>query len=137
MHALGNVDPAHVIASAAWDGAPDNGAVTWQLLARAGGGLVVVTASAGAPWQWQHGSHAEPEDAVLSARRFPLSRIVSIGVADVRVWDDQSLSVTDLAAHHSWVLTVDGEPLIVVRPDGRETTPQRHRAFFEKLMEAV
>ena len=137
LHALGEVDPTHVIASATWDGTREHSAVTWQLLARTGTGLVVVTASADAPWQWQHHRDAEPVGAVLSARRFPLSRIVSVGVTDVRLWDDQSLSLTDLTAHHSWMLTVEGEPPILVEPDGQETTPQSHRAFFEKLMEAL
>lgn len=137
MFALGEADESQVIASASWTGKPDQGAVSWHLLARTENGLVVVSASANTPWQWKHLPDEAPEGAKLVARYFLLSRIRSVGVTDVRLWDDPYLSVVDLTAHHSWVLTVDGEPPIVINPDGSEATSERHRAFFEELRSAL
>jgi hypothetical protein len=137
LYALTNVVPEKAIASATWAGDADRSAVTWQLLARTETGLVVVTASANGPWRWQHQRHEAPEGGEVVARFVPLSRIVSVGVTDLWLWDDPSISVTELSARHHWVLNIDGEPDIVVEPDGRDSTPERHRAFFEELMAAL
>lgn len=67
----------------------------------------------------------------------PLSRISSVGVTDVRVWDDPSISVIDLTAHHSWVLTFDVEPPVVVAPHAREDKTARQRKSFTELMDAM
>lgn len=137
LFAVASVNPANAIASASWADGPGQGAVSWHLLAHTPNGVVVVKASADGPWQWRHGPDSAPVAAQVVARLFPLSRIVSIGVTDVRVWDDQYISIPELTALHSWVLTVDGEVPIVVQPDGGEATRERHREFFETLATAL
>ena len=133
VFALSNpTGPDQVVSSRECPGGDAPGSVDWHVLARAGTGLAVVTATADEPWQW--GDHEPPQTAHLEARWVPLSAVSSVGIRELRVFRDQFGDSGEFSARFDWTLRLSHQDPIVFTPDGVASTADRHRAFFESLL---
>lgn len=115
----------------------NRGPRTWQLLARAQGGLALVIASSSQDdWSAEREHHVgRPDDANVDATWYPLAAVERVAVIDARAIRPTVQEPGEITLHASWAIHLHGraEPVVLDHePDRGEAG--KVETFVRKLM---